>query len=117
MPDSIPGSLYMLKAIYRGDNRICIADLSYPIVDMQEVAEAHIKVGEDMSLKSHFIVSGDRVIALLEVAGFVHPIHKNPKALPCWNLPTLMVYAARPFIGILKKWSAANLSTPFKVEN
>ncbi|KAH7222655.1 uncharacterized protein BKA55DRAFT_584793 [Fusarium redolens] len=28
-----------------------------------------------------------------------------------------MVYAAGPFIGVSKKWSSANLSTPFKVDN
>ncbi|EGU86616.1 hypothetical protein HZS61_011311 [Fusarium oxysporum f. sp. conglutinans] len=116
-PDSVSGSLHLLEAMYRGDNRMGVADLSYPVADVREVAEAHVKAGEDTSLKGRFIVSGDRAIPLLEMAGFVRPIHKNPKALPCWNLPTLMVYAAGPFIGVSKKWSSANLSTPFKVDN
>ncbi|KAH7247259.1 dihydroflavonol-4-reductase [Fusarium redolens] len=116
-PDSVSGSLHLLEAMYLGDNRMGVADLSYPVADVREVAEAHVKAGEDTSLKGRFIVSGDRAIPLLEMAGFVRPIHKNPKALPCWNLPTLMVYAAGPFIGVSKKWSSANLSTPFKVDN
>ncbi|KAH6988147.1 dihydroflavonol-4-reductase [Ilyonectria sp. MPI-CAGE-AT-0026] len=116
-PDSVSGSLHMLDAMYRGENRMGVADLSYPVVDVREVAEAHVKAGEDASLKGRFIVSGDRAVSLLEMAGLVRPVHKNPKALPRWNLPSLMVYAAGPFIGITKKWSAANLSTPFKVDN
>lgn len=116
-PDSISGSLHMLEAMYRGDNRMGVADLSYPIADVREVAEAHLKAGEDTTLEGRFIVSGDRTISMLEMASFVRPVHKSPKVLPSWNLPTLMVYAAGPFIGITKKWSAANLSTPFKVDN
>ncbi|KAH8734117.1 dihydroflavonol-4-reductase [Ilyonectria robusta] len=116
-PDSVSGSLHMLDAMYRGENRMGVADLSYPVVDVREVAEAHVKAGEDAALKGRFIVSGDRAISLLEMASLVRPVHKNPKALPRWNLPALMVYAAGPFIGITKKWSAANLSTPFKVDN
>ncbi|KAH6689734.1 dihydroflavonol-4-reductase [Plectosphaerella plurivora] len=116
-PDSISGSLHMLEAMYRGDNRMGVPDLSYPIADVREVAEAHVAVGENVSHKGRFIVSGDHTIPLLEMAGFIRPVHKTPKVLPRWNFPALMVYVSGPFIGISKKWAAANLSTNFKVDN
>ncbi|KAL9941933.1 hypothetical protein D7B24_009395 [Verticillium nonalfalfae] len=116
-PESISGSLHMLEAMYKGDNRMGVADLSYPVADVRDVAEAHVKVGEDESRNGRFIISGDRTISLLEMAGFVRSVHRDPKALPSRNLPRLMVYAVGPFIGISKKWSTANLSIPFKVDN
>lgn len=115
--ESASGSLYMLEAMYRGENRMGVADLSYPLADVRDVAEAHVTVGENKATKGRYIISGDRSIPLLEIANLVRPVHKNPKLLPKWNLPTLMVYAAGPFIGISKKWSSANLSIPFKVDN
>ncbi|KAH7363189.1 dihydroflavonol-4-reductase [Plectosphaerella cucumerina] len=116
-PESISGSLHMLEAMYRGDNRMGVPDLSYPVADVREVAEAHVKVGDNPCFKGRYIISGDRSIPLLEMAGFIRPVHKNPKVLPRWNFPALMVYASGPFLGISKKWSAANLSIPFKVDN
>ncbi|KAM0321922.1 hypothetical protein ACHAQA_009819 [Verticillium albo-atrum] len=115
--ESVSGSLYMLEAMYRGENRMGVADLSYPLVDVRDVAEAHVTVGEDWTTKGRYIIAGERSIPLLEIANLVRPIHKTPKVLPSWNLPTLMVYAAGPFIGISKKWSSANLGIPFKVNN
>lgn len=116
-PDTVSGSLHMFEAMYRGDNPMGVADLSYPVVDVRKVAKAHVKVGEVTRHKGRFIVSGDRTIPLLEMASFVRPVHKDPKVLPSWNLPTLMVYVVGHYIGISKKWSAANLGISFKVDN
>ncbi|OLN96106.1 hypothetical protein CCHL11_03274 [Colletotrichum chlorophyti] len=35
-------------------------DLPYPIVDVREVVEAHVKVGENTAAKGRYIISGDR---------------------------------------------------------
>ncbi|EEU34490.1 uncharacterized protein NECHADRAFT_73192 [Fusarium vanettenii 77-13-4] len=115
--ESVSGSLFMLEAMYRGENRMGCADLSWPLVDVRDVAEAHVKVGANTATKGRYIISGDHTISLLEMANLVRPIHQNPKVLPCWNLPKLMVYAAGPFIGISKKWSDANMGIGFKVDN
>lgn len=116
-PESVSGSLFMLEAMYRGDNRMGCPDLSWPLVDVRDVAEAHVRVGENTAVKGRYIISSDHTVSLLEMANLVRPVHQNPKVLPCWNLPKLMVYAAGPFIGISKKWSDANIGIGFKVDN
>ncbi|WQF85273.1 Putative NAD-dependent epimerase/dehydratase, NAD(P)-binding domain superfamily [Colletotrichum destructivum] len=116
-PESVSGSHFMLEALFRGDNRMGCADLSWPLVDVRDVAEAHVMAGEDVSATGRYIVSGDRTVSLLEMADLVRPVHRNPRALPGRNLPKLMVYMAGPFIGITKKWTDANVGIPFKVDN
>ncbi|TIC93828.1 Tetraketide alpha-pyrone reductase 2 [Colletotrichum higginsianum] len=116
-PESVSGSHFMLEALFRGDNRMGCADLSWPLVDVRDVAEAHVMAGEDVSATGRYIVSGDRTVSLLEMADLVRPVHRNPRALPGRNLPKLMVYMAGPFIGITKKWTDANVGIPFRVDN
>ncbi|GKT50675.1 tetratricopeptide repeat protein 1 [Colletotrichum spaethianum] len=48
-PESVSGSHFMLESMYRGENRMGCPDLSWPLVDVRDVAEAHVKVGEDVS--------------------------------------------------------------------
>ncbi|KAH7109544.1 hypothetical protein EDB81DRAFT_873145 [Dactylonectria macrodidyma] len=116
-PETASGSLFMLEALYRGENKMGSPDLSYPVVDVREVAEAHVKVGENTATKGRYIISGDHTVSLLDMANFVRPIHQNPKALPCWNMPKVMIYLAGPFIGITKKWADGNVGIGFKVDN
>jgi hypothetical protein len=37
-PESASGSLYLLEAMYRGENKMGIIDLQYPVADVREVA-------------------------------------------------------------------------------
>ncbi|KAH8768231.1 hypothetical protein F5883DRAFT_418425 [Diaporthe sp. PMI_573] len=115
--ESVSGSLYMLEALYSGKNSIGSADLSYPVADVREVAEAHVKVGENTAAKGRFIISGDHTVSVLEMANLVRPIHPNPRALPRRNMPKFMIYLAGPFIGISKKWADGNIGIGFKVDN
>lgn len=115
--ESVSGSLYMLEALYSGKNSMGSADLSYPIVDVREVAEAHVKVGENTAATGRFIISGDHTVSVLDMANLVRPIHPNPRALPRRNMPKLMIYLAGPFIGISKKWADGNIGIGFKVDN
>ncbi|KAI9162991.1 hypothetical protein HJFPF1_04586 [Paramyrothecium foliicola] len=52
-------ALHMLETMYRGENRMGVADLSYPIVDVQEVAGAHSKVFEESESAMFQALSGN----------------------------------------------------------
>ena len=116
-PESVSGSLYMLEAMYRGENKMGVADLHYPVADVRDVAEAHVIVGEDTATKGRFIIASDRSLSLLDMANAVRPAHKTPNVLPTRNLPKLMVYAAGPFMGLSMKWVSRNIGIGFKVDN
>ena len=116
-PESASGSLYMLEAMYRGENKMGVAELHYPVADVRDVAEAHVIVGENAATKGRFIIAGDRSSSLLEMANAVRPVHKTPNVLPCRNLPKLMVYAAGLFMGLSLKWVSKNIGIGYKVDN
>ncbi|KAJ4341913.1 hypothetical protein N0V95_007098 [Ascochyta clinopodiicola] len=116
-PESASGSLYMLEAMYRGENRSGTIELHYPIADVRDVAEAHVKVGETPTAEGRYIIAGDRSVSLLEMANFVRPIHAQPSLLPTRNLPKLMVYAVGPFMGMSMKWVSGNIGIGYKVDN
>ncbi|KAH7063834.1 cinnamoyl-CoA reductase [Paraphoma chrysanthemicola] len=116
-PESASGSLYMLEAIYRGENKLGVAELHYPIVDVRDVATAHVRAGELTTAHGRHVIASDRSLSLLELANLVRPIHEQPKLLPNRNLPKLMVYAAGPFMGLTMKWVSNNIGVGFLVNN
>ncbi|KAF7590863.1 hypothetical protein BBP40_002277 [Aspergillus hancockii] len=116
-PQSASGSLFMIENMYRGENRMGCPELHYPVADVRDVAEAHVKVGTNPSAKGRYIIAGDHSIGLLEMAEFARPFHRNPKVLPSRNLPKFMIWAIGPFIGVSRKWVARNIGIRFKVDN
>lgn len=108
-PESASGSLFMLDSMYKGKDRSGVAELHYPVADVRDVAEAHIKVGTSPSAKGRYIIAGDRSISLLDMANYVRGIHRNPESLPTRNLPKLLVFAVGPFIGLSMKWVSRNI--------
>lgn len=116
-PESASGSLFMLENMYRGDNKMGTPELHYPIADVREVAEAHVKAGENPAANGRYIIASDHSVSLLDMANFVRPLHQQPKLLPSRNLPKLLVYAAGPFIGVSKKWVSGNIGIGYKVDH
>ncbi|GKZ37532.1 hypothetical protein AbraIFM66950_009116 [Aspergillus brasiliensis] len=117
--ESVSGSLFMLDAMYKGDNRSGVPELHYPVADVRDVAEAHIRAGKSPSAKGRYIIASDRSICLLDMANYVRGIHHNPELLPARNLPKLLVFAAGPFIGLPMKWVSRNIGIgiSYKVNN
>lgn len=116
-PESASGSLYMLEAMYKGENKMGVPELHYPIADVREIAEAHVRAGEDRAKSGRFIIASDRSYSLLDMANLVRPFHENPKLLPCHNLPKLMVLTAAPFMGLPMKWVSRNIGIGYNVNN
>ncbi|KAJ6013049.1 hypothetical protein N7499_012348 [Penicillium canescens] len=116
-PESASGSLFLLDAMYKGDNRSGVPELHYPVADVRDVAEAHIRAGKSPSAKGRYIIAGDRSICLLDMANYVRAIHHKPESLPTRNLPKFLVFVAGPFIGLPMKWVSRNIGISYKVNN
>ncbi|KAM0123517.1 hypothetical protein ACHAP3_011070 [Botrytis cinerea] len=116
-PESASGSLFMIENMYRGENKMGAPELHYPIADVRDVAEAHVKAGETVNAKGRYIIAGEHSLSILDITNLVRPIHKQPNLLPKKNLPKLMLYAAGPFMGISWKWVCANIGIGYKVNH
>jgi dihydroflavonol-4-reductase len=75
---SASGSLPTLEAMYRDEDKMGVPELHYPVADVRDVAEAHVRVGEDAATKGRFIIVSNRSSSLLEMADAVRPVHKTP---------------------------------------
>ncbi|KAF3385292.1 Tetraketide alpha-pyrone reductase 2 [Penicillium rolfsii] len=115
--ESTSGSLFMLDAMYKGENRSGVPELHYPVADVRDVAEAHIRAGKSPSAKGRYIIASDKSICLLDMANYVRGIHQKPESLPTRNLPKILVFAAGPFIGLPMKWVSRNIGISYKVNN
>ncbi|PWY71792.1 NAD(P)-binding protein [Aspergillus sclerotioniger CBS 115572] len=116
-PGSSSGSLFMVENLFRGDNKMGCPELYFPIIDVRDVVEAHVRAGMNPVAKGGYIVAGDRSICLLEMTDLVRPVHQSPKVLPQCYLPKLLVYAVGPFIGVSMRRIAGNIGVRFKVDN
>ncbi|PYH43908.1 NAD(P)-binding protein [Aspergillus saccharolyticus JOP 1030-1] len=124
---STSGSLFMIENIFSGANKMGCPELYYPIVDVRDVAEAHVRAGSQSFSPApssgsgprcrYLLTAGDRTLSLLEMADILRPSHRDPRLLPTRNLPRLMVYIAGPFIGVSRHWIAHNLGVRFRVDN
>ncbi|PYI34999.1 NAD(P)-binding protein [Aspergillus indologenus CBS 114.80] len=115
--ESTSGSLFTIENIFSGQNKQGTPELYYPVVDVRDVAAAHVKAGTSKTANGRYLIAGDRTVGLLEMAEIVRPIHKDPKVLPTRNLPKLMVYLVGPFIGVSRSWVSRNIGIDFKVDN
>lgn len=115
--DSVSGSVYLLEAMYRGENKMGVPELHYPVADVRDVAQAHVVAGEDVSTKGRYIIASAQSLSILELANAVRPVHKTPSVLPTRHVPKMMMYVVGPFMGFSIKWVSKNVGIGFKVDN
>ncbi|GKZ98994.1 hypothetical protein AnigIFM60653_000339 [Aspergillus niger] len=117
-PESVSGSLFMIENMLRGNNRMGVPELYYPVVDVRDVAEAHVRAGNMPNANGRYIIAGSgETFSLLELANMVRSVHQDPRVLPNRNLPRVIVYLAGPFVGVSRGWISRNLGVRFSVDN
>ncbi|EHA23278.1 hypothetical protein ASPNIDRAFT_173972 [Aspergillus niger ATCC 1015] len=117
-PESVSGSLFMIENMFRGNNRMGVPELYYPVVDVRDVAEAHVRAGNMPNSNGRYIIAGSgETFSLLELANMARSVHRDPRVLPNRNLPRVIVYLAGPFVGASRGWISRNLGVRFSVDN
>ncbi|KAL6817687.1 NAD(P)-binding protein [Trichoderma camerunense] len=111
------GSLRMLEHMYEGSDRYGIPNYSYAIVDVRDLAVAHVAAGEKAEANGRYIVSHARSTSMLAMAELVRPFHKQARVLPTRAMPKLLVYLAAPFLNVSKRWADGNLGIDFDLDN
>jgi nucleoside-diphosphate-sugar epimerase len=108
-------SLGILSDLITGKYRTGVPDLYFGIVDVRDVARAHIAAANTPGAKGRHICVG-QVVPLLTVASILkkeYPRLPIPsKILPKWLLMTL-----GPLMGISGRFIRRNLGIPFRFDN
>ena len=109
-------SIDFMRSIVNGKFATGLPDFYFSIVDVRDVAKAHINAGllEKASGRHILVAEAKRAIEMAEI--LKDKFHKNYK-LPKGMLPNFMLYLVGPFMGFSWKYLKRNLGIPFEFDN
>ena len=109
-------SIDFMRSLINGKFASGLPDFYFSLVDVRDVAKAHINAGfrEKASGRHILIADVKRAIEMAEILREkFHDKYKLPKAV----LPNFLVYLIGPFMDLPWKQLKRNLSVPFKLDN
>jgi len=109
-------SLSTMLEIMDGTMRTGAPDLRFPIVDVRDVATAHIKgaMKEDANGR-HVLVSGSA--SVMEMAAWIKQALPGRCKLPLWQAPKFFVWLLAPIFGITRNFVKRNVGYPIEFDN
>ena len=109
-------SIDFMRSIVNGKFATGLPDFYFSIVDVRDVAKAHINAGllEKASGRHILVAEAKRAIEMAEI--LKDKFHKKYK-LPNGMLPNFMLYLVGPFMGFSWKYLKRNLGIPFEFDN
>ncbi|CAI6092961.1 unnamed protein product [Clonostachys chloroleuca] len=116
-PNSASASLDLIEQIMNGSMIFGVPDMYMPMVDVREVALAHVRAAKVSEARGRYILSSHEVTGLLEIALIIRSIHKYPWIVPFWKLPDWIVRLTAPLVGVTRRYIDCNLGIKFTVDN
>ena len=109
-------SIDFMRSMVNGKFATGLPDFYFSIVDVRDVAKAHINAGllEKASGRHILVAEAKRAIEMAEI--LKDKFHKKYK-LPKGMLPNFMLYLVGPFMGFSWKYLKRNLGIPFEFDN
>lgn len=91
-------------------------NLRFPIVDVRDVASAHIKAALKPDAHGrHILVSGSA--SMMEMARAIRAVLPGRCKLPLWQVPTAVVWLIAPTKGITRAFVARNVGHAIEFDN
>ena len=102
---------FMLQ-IGNGDMKYGVPDIMTGMVDVRDVANAHIRAGFDEKASGRYIISADS-LTFLKMASYLLDRYGADYPIPTRNAPKFLVWLIAPFIGVKREFISRNVG--FKV--
>lgn len=117
-PGSDSGSLDLLDQLLKGNYMVPgVPDLGFVMVDVRDVAVAHLKAAEVEQAKGRYVISHSKMTTFLDVSNTLKQVHTKPRLLPSWNMPNLLFRVAAPLVGVSQRWITANIGIEIAADN
>lgn len=105
---SVSESVNTMLELMRGDLRTGVPALYFPIVDVRDVAEAHIKAATTASASGrHILVS--KTGSMLDMAKAIGKAFPNKFKLPKKEVPKAMIWLFGPLLKVSRKFVKLNV--------
>jgi nucleoside-diphosphate-sugar epimerase len=115
-PTSESGSLSLLDQLLGGQLFLGVPDMWFAIVDVREVATAHIQAAQLPDSHGRYILADDKTHGFVELARILRSITQSSR-IPKNSVPNTLVRISGPLLGLSQKWLKLNLSIPFDIDN
>ena len=109
-------SIDFVKSIVDGRFKMGVPDLYIGVVDVRDVARAHINAALLEKATSRHILVAETLNAL-DLAGFVKEKYGEHYPVPKKHLPKFLLYLFGPFMGFSWKYIRLNMGIPMKFDN
>ncbi|KAJ5610448.1 hypothetical protein N7510_007167 [Penicillium lagena] len=115
-PTSESGSLSLLDQLLQGQLLFGVPDMWFAIVDVREVATAHIRAAQNPNSQGRYILADNKTHGFVELARILRSITQSSR-IPRNKLPNALVRMCGPVLGLSQKWLKLNLGIPFDIDN
>ncbi|KAK4110148.1 NAD dependent epimerase/dehydratase [Canariomyces notabilis] len=116
-PASDSGSLALIDQLLSGLLMVGVPALSWAVVDVRDVAAAHVRAAEVPEAKGRYIVAESKTTSCLDLSKSFKRLHSKPLVLPTWTLPALVFRLFAPFAGVSQMWVTRNWGIDFSLDN
>lgn len=113
---SASGSIGVLKQLGDGTGKLGVPKIMMSMVDVRDVAQAHIKAGLTLSASGRHILAATEV-SLLEISKILRGHFGDTYPLPKREVPKFMVWLTAPMIGLTREMVKKNVGYPIKFDN
>ncbi|NJN28686.1 MAG: hypothetical protein HC819_23260 [Cyclobacteriaceae bacterium] len=109
-------SIDFMRSLVNGKFAMGVPHLYFAVVDVRDVAQAHINAGiMQKSSGRHITVGG--TFSILEMADILRPKFGDKYKLPKANLPNFMLFLVGPFMNFTWKFLKRNLGISYDFDN
>ena len=116
-PASDSGSLFLIDELLKGYFFYGAADFSFTIVDVRDVARAHIEAAERPHASGRYILAHAQMLSFLQISDIIRPRHHQKYLLPRGQVPDWMVRLIGPRFGLSQDYIRKHLGIRFTIDN
>lgn len=108
-------SIDTMRNLLNGKFKTGVPDLWFGIVDVRDVAMAHILATDNAQASGRYLCV-NQVLPLKEMAAILREKYPE-RPIPKSTVPDLLIYLTGPFMGFSWKFLKKNLGVPFRTDN
>jgi nucleoside-diphosphate-sugar epimerase len=116
-PASESGSLFLLDELFKGYFFYGAPDFSFTVVDVRDLAAAHIKAAEQPDAHGRYILAAPEMVSFLEMSRVLRSRFPRNLRLPRHGLPHWTVRLLGPAFGLTPDYTRKHLGIRFAVNN
>jgi nucleoside-diphosphate-sugar epimerase len=115
--ESDSGSLFLLDEMFRGYFCYGAANFSFTVVDVRDLAAAHISAAERESASGRYILAQPRMYSFAEMARIIREKYTEEWRIPRHQVPDWAVRVLGPKFGLTQDYISKHLGIRFAVDN